>query len=205
MKTPTKPSVKTLQTFSSGGKSSSSSTATPGPASSGCQKLDADKDSVADGPILWTVSAPATRRLDAGIAAPVQQDCPYKAQVKPPVGGEGDGGKEDATGAGGGKSVEKGKAKGKGKSKAKGEGEKSPSNGAVQGDVKKDDGGLKSSTSASTEEVMKGNGDSTSAPNGGGVRGGKKGDGGTGEGTNEFLRKPPNFWQPFLTSLRRNL
>ncbi|CAL1144503.1 unnamed protein product [Cladocopium goreaui] len=110
----------------------------------------------------------------------LQAECPYKAQVKPPVGGEGD---EN----GGGKNPDKGKGKGKNKGKTKTEAQKGNKENTSQTDGKKEDG-VKTAGSIVEEDVKKN--DAATASGGGSVSNGKKPDGGgNSNNTNELLQE----------------
>ena len=163
-KTPPKPAVKALQSPSTGGKSSTSSASATWPCKfwltdGGCRQGQRCR-----WPHPWENCTDKNARCwNCSSNQHQQQDCPYKAQVKPPVGGDGDGD--------GPKS--KGKSGGKGKQKSKTDPQKSNSKENPQGDGKKDEGTSKSA-GVTVDAEVKGKGESAVSSTGGGVGGGKK-------------------------------
>eukprot|EP00435_Cladocopium_sp_Y103_P047483 s1575_g14.t1 len=183
-KTPTRPTVKAMQTPSTGGRTSSSTTTT-WPCKFWLTESGCKQGQRCRWPHPWEgVSDKSSRCWNCSSSQHLQQDCPYKAPVKPPVGGDGEGTKDDVTGAGGGR-----KGKGKGKTKSK---DKDSQKGAKEGsnEVKKEEGLPKTAVVGSSETEVKGGGECATVSNGatgGGVC--KKPDAGAGGGTNEFLQE----------------
>ena len=122
----------------------------------------------------------------------LQQDCPYKAQVRSPVGGEGEGNKDEIGGGlknGDNKGKGKGKGKTKGKHKAEGGQQKSPNKENASTEVKKDEAVSKTTVAAAEDEV-KGKNEAATSSSGSSTGDGKKADsGGTGGGTSELLQE----------------
>ena len=132
------------------------------------------------------VSDRASRCANCSSTQHLQADCPAKAQVKPPVGGEGGENREE-TGAG--VKNEKGgnKGKGKGKGKAKNDSNQKLFNkDSPQGNSKKEEN-INRMTTAGAEEDNKGKNDQAATSTGGGTGNDKKSE--TGGGTDELLRE----------------
>eukprot|EP00435_Cladocopium_sp_Y103_P061437 s85_g23.t1 len=187
-KTPTKPTVKAIQTPSTNGKSSTSNATAAWPCKFWLTEGGCRQGQRCRWPHPWDgCSDKHSRCWTCSSSQHLQQDCPYKTQAKSPVGGEGDGGAGDA-----GKNGEKGRGKGKSKHKSKNDAVKTPGKENVNLDVKKDEGVGKPTTVASEDET-KGKKDvycitSTETGCGNGAGGGKKAETG-GSGTNELLQE----------------
>jgi hypothetical protein len=122
----------------------------------------------------------------------LQADCPFKTQVKSPVGGEGDS-KEDV---GGGVKSDKGGGKGKGKHKSKSKNDSNQKGATKDSSQGKKEDGINRTTTAGAEDEVKGKAESTTTSTGGGVGGDKKAEGG-GNGTTELLHhKAPEVTAP---------
>ena len=178
-KTPSKPTVKVMQTPSTGGKSSTSTASSAWPCKfwltdGGCRQGQRCR-----WPHLWEgCTDKSSRCWTCSSNQHQQQDCPYKSQVKPPVGGDGEG-----VGAGG-KASEKGRGKGKGKGKSKQEGQKTAQKEeGAQNDVKKEDNVGKNATAEEDPKSKCTAGDNGSGNNK------KVESGGSGSNTNELLQE----------------
>ncbi|CAL1159243.1 unnamed protein product [Cladocopium goreaui] len=114
----------------------------------------------------------------------LQADCPFKTQVKSPVGGEGDS-KEDV---GGGVKSDKGGGKGKGKNKGKSKNDSNQKGATKDSSQGKKEDSINRTTTAGAEDEVKGKAESTATSTGGGVGGDKKAEGG-GNGTTELLQE----------------
>ena len=169
-RTPMKPAVKAMQTTpSSGGKSTPSSSASSWPCKFWMSEGGCRQGQRCRWPHPWESGVDKTGRCwNCSSTQHLQPECPYKTQVKPPVGGDGEG-----NDGGGNQKHEKGKGKnGKGKGKPKTEAQKAVNKENSQPDVKKDEGSNKGIATA--EEEGKGKGDGSAAANGNGVGSGKK-------------------------------